>query len=473
MTTLTQPIASPLSTRHNYLGELAAIIKLAFPMLVTQLGVSAVGFIDTMMAGHYSNTALAGAAVGASIGFPCIIALNGVMMAVTPITAQLTGAGKLAETGPKVKQALWLGLVLAALLFAVFGHTDTVLRMMKLDSGVVSVAKGYIAGLSLGLPAVAGYFVLKSFVEGLGDTKPQMVISVITVAFNYVANDILIHGKWGLPELGGAGCGYASGLTFWVSFICILGYTLVNEKCRKTGVFSALSLPSAKGIMEILQLGLPIGATIFMECSIFACITLFIGVLGPLIVGGHQITLNYSGLVFAFPLSIGMSITIRAGHAIGRKDPEAARFACIMGCALAVGISLLTLAFTRLFSHEIVAVYTKDPEVSAIAVSLLKIGALYQVSDAIMTTSQGALRGYKDANMTLLLTFTAYWVITLPLGYVLAMTDLVVPALGAKGFWLSLIAGLTISGLLLSSRLYRVSGKHIKKQFRDGGHHRF
>ncbi len=466
MTTLTHPIAKPLSTRHPYLEELAAIIKLAFPMLVTQLGVSAVGFIDTMMAGHYSNTALAGAAVGSSIGFPCIIALNGVMMAVTPITAQLTGAGHLKPIGPKVRQALWLGILLAALLFAVFGHMDTVLEMMKLDREVVAVAKGYLAGLSLGLPAAAGYFVLKSYVEGLGDTKPQMIISVITVGFNYLANDILIHGKWGFPELGGAGCGYASGLTFWLFFLCILGYSLVNKRCQKTQVFSTLSLPSAKGIMEILKLGLPIGGTIFMECSIFACITLFIGVLGPIIVGGHQITLNYSGLVFAFPLSIGMSITIRAGHAIGRKDPESARFSCFMGCALAVGISLLTLAFTRLFSHEIVAVYTTDPVVSAIAVSLLQIGALYQVSDAIMTTCQGALRGYKDANMTLLLTFTAYWVITLPLGYVLAMTDLVVPALGAKGFWLSLIAGLTISGVLLSSRLYRVSSKHIKNQYR-------
>ncbi len=463
MTTLIHSIANPLSTSNRYLGELFAIIKLAFPMLVTQLGVSAVGFIDTMMAGHYSTTALAGAAVGSSIGFPCIIALNGVMMAVTPITAQLMGAGKLEKIGPMVRQALWLGLVFAALLFVVFGHMDTVLEMMKLDTEVTSVAKGYLTGLSLGLPAAAGYFVLKSFVEGLGDTKPQMIISVITVAFNYMANDILIHGKFGFPELGGAGCGYASGLTFWLFFICILAYALVNKRCRKTRLFSTLSLPSAKGLMEILKLGLPIGGSIFMECSIFACITLFIGVLGPMIVGGHQITLNYSGLVFAFPLSIGMSITIRAGHAIGRKDPEAARFSCIMGCVLSIGLSLLTLTFTRLFSHAIVAVYTKDPQVSAIAVSLLNIGALYQVSDAIMTTCQGALRGYKDANMTLLLTFTAYWVITLPLGYVLAMTNLVVPALGAKGFWLSLIAGLTISGLLLSSRLYRVSTNHIRR----------
>jgi len=340
---------------------------------------------------------------------------------------------------------------------------------MKLDNHIALVVKDYLFGLSLGFPAVAAYFVLKSYVEGLGSTKPQMIISIISVAFNYGANDILIHGKWGFPELGGAGCGYASGLTFWVSLFSILVYILTDKICKKTRIFSTFSLPSLKGSMEILKLGLPIGCTLFMECSIFACITLFIGVLGPLIMGGHQITLNYSGLIFSIPLSIGMAITIRAGQAIGRKEPEAARFSSIMGCLLAMGLSFFTILFTILFPDFIAAVYTKDPEIAAIAVSLLKLGALYQFSDSIMVTSQAALRGYKDANMTFWLTFTAYWVITLPLGYVLAMTDIVVPALGASGFWLSLIAGITISGVLLALRLIRVSNSHIqeKKSFHD------
>jgi MATE family multidrug resistance protein len=462
MTTLTRPRSKAIASNSALAMELSAIIGLALPLFITQLGVSAIGFIDTMMAGHYGRSALAGVAVGSSICFPFVFALNGVMMAVTPITAHLTGAGQTRAIAPMAREALWLGLVFSIVLFALVDRIDPLLGLMQLEDEVAGVVQGYLRGISFGLPAAAAYFVLKSVVEGLGRTRPQMVISTMGVGFNYLANDALIHGRWGFPELGGAGCGVASGLTFWFFLCLILGYIQLDKRCRQLHLFSALSLPGIRGMVEILKLGLPIGGTLFMECSIFACITLFVGVLGPVVVGGHQITLNYSGLIFAIPLSIGMAITIRAGHALGRNEPEAARFACITGCSLAVGLAFFTLALTRFFPGTIAAIYTQEPEVAAVAVSLLKICALYQVSDAVMTTSQAALRGYKDANMTFVMTFTAYWVITLPLGYVLAMTDLIGPPLGAKGFWISLFIGLTLSGILLCLRLNRVSSRAIQ-----------
>lgn len=442
-------------------AEMIAISRLALPIMLSQLSVAAAGFIDTMMAGHYSSNALAGAAVGSSLCFPFIIALSGVMMAVTPITAQLAGAGRAVEAGRVARQALWVALFFSGLLFWGIRHVDPLLALMKTTEDVVPIVKGYLEGISYGFPAIACYFVLKSYVEGIGRTKPQMVISLATVPFNYIANDILIYGKFGMPALGGAGCGWASGLTFWFFFLMMLFYAASSSACRDGKIFSEFNLPSVCGIRELLKLGLPIGGTIFMECSIFACITLFLGVLGPEVVGGHQIALNYSGLVFSIPLSIGMALTIRAGHAIGAKDHEGARFSCFTGCLMAMAVSLLTLSVTLIFAESIVAVYTKDPEVSAVAVSLLTFGALYQFSDAIMATSQGALRGYKDATVTFILTFTAYWVITLPLGYALSMTDLLVPAMGARGFWLSLIAGLSISGIFLGLRLNQVSKRAV------------
>jgi len=451
-------------SNSRYLTELKAIVLLALPVIVSQISVIATGFIDTMMAGHYSNNALAGVAVGSSICFPFIIALSGVMMAVTPITAHLAGAGQMKKAASVAGQALWLGIFMSVILCVFMRHTDPIISMMALPLDVTSIVKGYLEGIAVGIPAVAGYFVLKSFAEGLGKTAPQMIISVFCVFFNYFANDILMHGRYGLPELGGAGCGWASGLTFWVYFVCILIYLFFSRTCRETGFFCGFSFPYVKGLAEIIKLGLPIGGTLFMECSIFACITLFIGVLGPVIVGGHQIALNYSGLVFAIPLSIGMSITIRTGHFIGGGNPAAARFSCITGCTLAMGVSLLTLSCTLFFAEKIVSIYTSDPDLTKVAVSLMKTAALYQVSDALMATSQGALRGYKDAFMTLCLTFLAYWVITLPLGYVLSMTDMIVSPMGAKGFWVSLIVGLTVSGVLLSTRLNRVSRRHVAEK---------
>ncbi len=439
-----------------------AIALLAFPIVLSQLSVVATGFIDTMMAGHYSRNALAGAAVGSSLCFPFIIALSGMMMAVTPITAHLTGAGKKARSGEVVRQALWLALFLSVLLCVGIRHMDPLLVWMNTSAPVTAIVKGYLEGISFGFPAIACYFVLKSYAEGIGRTKPQMLISLVTVPFNYVANDILIYGKLGMPALGGAGCGWASGLTFWLFFLLMWGYTAVSPTCREGRPFAEFSLPSASGLKELLKLGLPISGTLFMECSIFACITLFLGVLGPVVVGGHQITLNYSGVVFSIPLSIGMALTIRAGHALGARDPEGARFAAATGCLMAMGISLLTLSFTLVFARSIVAVYTQDPKVTAVAVDLLFFAALYQFSDSIMATAQGALRGYKDARVTFFLTFAAYWVITLPLGYLLSMTDRLVPAMGARGFWLSLIVGLTVSGTFLALRLYQVSGRAVR-----------
>lgn len=452
---------------HRYVEELKCIIKLAFPLVLTQLGISAIGFIDTMMAGHFSKTALAATAVGSSIFFPFIIAFSGIMMSVVPITAQLKGRGHEYEAPFVVKEALWIAFVFSGVIFYFVNHVDFLIKIMELSPEVSDVVRGYLQGASIGLPAAGCYLVLKSFVEGLGRTKPQMFFSFICVFFNYFANDILIHGKYGFPALGGAGCGWASGFTFWVYLICIVIYINFNKECRKLKVFSHFSLPTKKGISEVLRLGIPIGATLFMECSIFACITLFIGVLGPVIVGGHQITLNYSGLVFAIPLSIGMAITIRTGHAIGRRDALGARFSCITGSSFAMLIAVFTLCLTRFCPRLIALCYTEDAEVIAVAVSLLKIASLYQISDAMMVTCQSALRGYKDANVTFLLTFTAYWVITLPLGYTLSMTDWLIEPLGAKGFWISLIAGLTISGIFLCLRLNNVSKRYIK----DFGQH--
>ncbi|MGM0417857.1 MAG: MATE family efflux transporter [Thermodesulfobacteriota bacterium] len=444
-------------------NELHSIFRLALPLLLTQLGFTVIGFIDTMMAGHYSKTALAGAAVGSSIFFPFVIAMSGIMMAVVPVTAQLKGRGQQEKAFEPVKDALWISFVSALVLIFFFNNTDFILEIMQISDEVADVVKNYLIGVSIGMPAAGAYLVLKSFVEGLGNTKPQMFISFICVCFNYAANDILIHGKAGFPEMGGAGCGWATGLTFWIFLLSIIFYCIFNKECSQFKIFSNFTWPSLKGSLDILKLGLPIGGTLFMECSIFACITLFIGVLGPAVVGGHQITLNYSGLIFSIPLSIGMAVTIRTGHSIGSKDPYAARFSCIIGSAAAILIAFITLVFTRLYPELIASFYTTEPDVIKTAVVLLKTAALYQVSDALMITCQSALRGYKDTNVTFLMTFTAYWIITLPLGYIISMTDIIISPMGAQGFWISLIVGLTISGILLSLRLKKVSNDYILK----------
>ncbi|MCB9482019.1 MAG: MATE family efflux transporter [Desulfobacteraceae bacterium] len=445
----------------RYFKELKSILFLSIPIFMTQLGMTAMGFIDTVMAGHYSKTALAAVAIGSSLFFPFIISLNGIMMALVAITAQLKGGKNDKKAIEILSDSFWIGLFFAGLLFLFFTNPDYVLKIMNLDPDVSRVVKGYLSGIAAGIPAVSLYLCLKSFIEGLGKTRPEMFISFISVFFNFFANNALIYGKFGFKEMGGAGCGLATGLTFWLFFILMLFYYYIDKEVRKMKIYKKIRFPDFEGVKEILSLGIPIGGTLFMECSIFACITLFIGVLGPAVVGGHQITLNYSSLVFCFPLSVGMAVTIRAGHELGRNNPSNARFSCIAGISFAMTAAFCTLVFTRFCPELIASFYTDDSEVKAIAVSLLKTAALYQISDAIMVISQSGLRGYKDANVTFLLTFAAYWVITLPIGYVISMTDWLVSPMGANGFWLSLIFGLSVSGVFLGIRLNYVSKKYL------------
>jgi MATE family multidrug resistance protein len=223
-----------------------------------------------------------------------------------------------------------------------------------------------------------------------------------------------------------------------------------------THFFDLAKRHGAEGATQLIRLGLPIGLCLLVEASIFALIALFLAPLGALAVASHQITLNYSSLIFMIPLSISSAITIRVGHAIGKQRFDRARLVSITGLTLNSSIALVTALLTLIFAENIAEIYTHDPRVISIAVGLLYLNALYQFSDAFQVGAAAALRGYKDTRVPLLMIIFAYWVIGLPLGYSLALTDFWGTPLGAKGFWISLIVGLSIAAVLLGTRLRKV-----------------
>jgi MATE family multidrug resistance protein len=204
-------------------------------------------------------------------------------------------------------------------------------------------------------------------------------------------------------------------------------------------------------------LGLPIGLSIFAESSIFAAIALILGVFGANVVAGHQIALNVAALSFMVPLSWSMAITVRVGHAMGRHDPFEARFIARTGivvCTLIMGV-MAVLIFT--LARPIATIYTEDAAVLEIAVSLLLFAALFQISDGLQVSANGALRGLKDTKIPMLMTVLAYWLIGLPLGYSLCMSW----KLGAAGLWIGLIVGLSVAAVLLNGRFYLVMRRHL------------
>jgi len=234
------------------------------------------------------------------------------------------------------------------------------------------------------------------------------------------------------------------------------------RRYRKTHFFDFAKGHGSEGAGHIIRLGLPIGFSLLVEASAFALIALFLSPLGGRVVAAHQITLNYSSLIFILPLSIAIAITIRVGHAVGRKRYDRARLVSNAGLLLNLFIALATVAVTLTCARQIAGIYTRDGEVIFIALGLLNLNALYQLPDAFQVGAAAALRGYKDTRIPLGLIVIAYWVIGLPLGYSLAMTDFWGRPMGAKGFWISLIAGLSAAAVLLGGRLFLVGRRHLR-----------
>ncbi|WP_298189296.1 MATE family efflux transporter [uncultured Pseudomonas sp.] len=442
--------------------ELCSLLKLATPIIIAQLANTAMGFVDTVMAGRVSPQDLAAVALGNSIWIPVFLLMTGILLATTPKVAQRFGSGAHSEIGPLVRQALWLALAVSIVAAVMLWNAEIILTLMNVDPVLIEPAMGYLRAVACGFPAVALYYVLRCFSDGLGHTRPSMVIGLCGLALNIPLNYIFIYGKLGLPAMGGVGCGWATGLVMVFMFVSMLWWVKWAPFYQSSKIFSHFENPHWPLLKRLLSVGLPIGIAVFAESSIFAVIALLIGGLGATVVAGHQIALNFSSMVFMIPYSLGMAATVRVGQALGRGEPREARFAAGVSMVAALGYACLSASLMLLLREDIAQIYTPDKTVIVVATTLLVYSALFQFSDAIQVTAAGALRGYQDTRVTMILTLFAYWGIGLPVGYVLGLTDWFGQPSGPSGLWQGLIVGLTCAGGMLALRLAGSARKRIR-----------
>jgi MATE family multidrug resistance protein len=436
------------------------LLQLAWPMLIGQLAQVGMGVTDTIMAGAVSPVDLAAVAVGFSLWLPLSLLGNGIFTAVTALIARAHGGGRSDQVAMIFQQALWLALLVGAVSTTLVINSSALLEPMAVDAAVRPLAAQYLQGIALGIPAATLIQVLRGFSEGCGRSKPVMIISLGALLINIPLNYVFIHGLFGAPRLGGAGCGWATGVTLWLQLLALAA--LLYPRYRPC--LRRWSRPLWPQQRTILQLGFPIGAAIFAEVSIFALVALLIGHLGAATIASHQIALNFSGLVFMVPFSLGVALTVKVGHALGAGQAVRARRFAALGALTAATCSGISALVMLLLPGPIVALYSDDPGVSALTVQLLAVAAAFQLSDALQVTAAGSLRGYHDTRATMLITLLAYWGIGLPSGYLLGLTDRVVPALGVQGLWIGLVLGLTVAALLLNWRLLRISRRHNKAE---------
>lgn len=420
------------------------------------------GFVDAVMAGRVGPLDLAAVALGNSVWVPVFLLMTGVLLATTPQVAQHHGARQPERIGPLVRQALWLALVVGLMASALLCAAEPLLQAMKVSQELIPPTMTYLHGIALGIPAVALYYVLRCFSDGLGQTRPSMLLGLFGLVMNVPLNDLFIYGRLGLPALGGPGCGFATAVSMWLMFLGMLIWVNRAPIYRACGLFIRFDRPDWAVIRRLLSVGVPIGIAVFAESSIFAVIALLIGGLGATVVAGHQIALNFSSLTFMVPLSIGMAVTVRVGQALGRGAPRDARFSAGMGMAVGLACACVSASIMLLFRFQIATLYTPDLPVVELAASLIVFAALFQFSDAIQVTAAGGLRGYQDTRATMIITLFAYWGIGLPVGYVLGLTDWLGHPSGPAGLWQGLVVGLTCAAVLLGIRLARSARRRIR-----------
>jgi len=436
--------------------KMRQLCTILWPILVAQVTMFSMNFFDTVMSGQASTADLAGVAIGSSIWVPIGAGLGGIFVAVTPIVAQLIGARRKEDIAFKVTQGIYLALVISGLVIAGGALAlDPILSLMGLEDIVFKISRNYLLALACGVPALFIYQVLRSFIDALGKTRVSMMIAVVSLPINVSLNYILIFGKIGFPALGGVGAGVASALTYWCMALIALAIILRQESFIPYQVFNHLYGISLKEWKEQLKIGLPIGFAIFVETSIFAVVALLMSTFNTVTIAAHQAAMNFATLLYMVPLSISSTLTILVGFEVGAKRYKDARQYSYVGMGMSIGMACICAAILLLFSEQVAALYSGEGEVVHLAQHFLIYAVFFQLSDAIAAPIQGALRGYKDVNVTFIMACISYWVIGLPAGYYMASNT----TLGATGYWIGLILGLAVSAIGLSGRLLVVQGR--------------
>ncbi|GGF69743.1 putative multidrug resistance protein NorM [Paenibacillus albidus] len=440
----------PTTSLQQKTGQFLHIL---LPILITQIALSAITFFDTNMSGKFGTADLAGVAIGTSLWIPVQTGLSGILMGITPIVSHLMGSRNDKDVAYQVTQGMWLSLLISLLvLLAGFLSLAPILDFMNLEPAVRDIAFRFLSAISFGVIPLFGYTVLRSCIDALGQTRVSMFVTLIALPVNVGLNYLLIYGNFGFPRMGGVGAGVASAITYWVIFLVALLIIYRSEPFVSLRLFRSLHSMSLRSFKELLRIGVPIGFSIFFETAVFSAVTLLMSRFDTVTIAAHQAAINFASTLYMIPLSICMSLTILVGFETGSGRLKDARQYSIIGIGLAAALSLVT-ALVLLFAGDHVAgLYSDEPQVISLIQHFLIYAIFFQISDAIATPTQGVLRGYKDVSPAFVICFIAYWVIGLPVGYILATyTDL-----GAYGYWIGLITGLAIGALLLLARLVKV-----------------
>ena len=427
------------------------------PVLITNIAIMSVHLSDTMMTGHVNSVELAGVSVAGNIYMPFFVTCIGIVSGLSPVIAHLHGKGDGAEIRRVVRQSFYwaflLGLSGSLLLYLI---VPPLLDRLDLEPRVWEVALAYSQVMMVCLPVSMLMIGMREFMNALGCTRITMLITGLTAPLNILFNYVFIFGWGPVAAMGGVGAAYGTLAAFCTGLV--IHCLVVGQMAPFTGyrIFASLPNPQPQEWPQALKIGLPIGLAMLSETSIFGAMGLFIATYGTLIVGASQAAFSVTSMLYAVPMSCSIALTILVGFELGAGQPKDAEAYIRIGQRVSLLAAVVLIGAVMALRYEVAALFTNEPELLSLIAGFVVYAALMNAADALNAPLQGALRGYKDVQPVLVLSIISFWVVGMPLGWILAE----MLGQGAYGYWQGVITGLFLGFALLAVRIKKVRAKY-------------
>ncbi|CAN5368674.1 N/A [soil metagenome] len=444
------PAAAPPGADGVFARELRALLVLAGPIVVSQLGGMGMATTDTILVGPLGPGALAAIGLANAIYMTVSIVCMGTLFGMSPLVSQGFGAGRRLRCRRVLVQGGWLAALLCLPVIAVCLVGERVALALGQEPAVSALAGGYLRALAFGALPFLLLIACRQFLEGMSLTRPVMIITFLGLGVNFVADVVLIYGRGPVPAFGVVGSGWATAVVQWAMFLAAVAYMTLNPRLQPlTGVRRRPRLPLLRRIVAI---GAPTGAQLGLEVGFFASCALMMGWFGAVELGTHQVTINLAATTFMVALGVSIAGSIRVGQRIGARDLEGMRAATLATYALALGsMAVFALLFLSV-PEQLVRLYTDDPGIVRLGVSLLGMAALFQLFDGAQVAGVSVLRGAADTRVPTAIAALAYWMVGVPLAYLFGFHT----TLGPVGIWAGIVVALGVAALLLGWRVRRV-----------------
>lgn len=442
----------------EYKEHFSKNFTLAFPVVLSQLGHIMVSVFDSLMVGQIGTLPLAAASLGNSIFMITLVFGLGVSYSITPLIAAAEGRRNYTRISLLLLNGLVSNVILGILLFIAGYFLSPYITYLDQPEAVVKLAVPYINVLFLSMVPLMVFQAFRQFAEGLSLTKQAMYISLVANSLNIVLNYILIYGKLGFEPMGLLGAGWATFISRVVMAMMMGGYVVFAKRFEIFRHYLRLRHLSFMHIYRIFKLGLPISGQMIFEMGAFSFSAIMIGWLGAKQLAAHQIAINVASVTYMMASGIAAAATIRVGNQKGLGNFRGMRVAGFSSFAMGALFMLASGLLMVVGNKLIPMLYIDDVEVIQIASTLLIIAALFQISDGVQVVGLGALRGLEDVRIPSLISLLAYWVIGLPVGYILCFKL----GFGVNGVWAGLLVGLSVAAVLLFLRFKALSGQYRK-----------